>query len=445
MIVTIRSGEAIPDAVTALWKEHHLMRIDIEPFTQAQTSELVCAVVDEVVSDAVINHLHDLSAGIALVLRGLLTAAVESGNLFEDGGKWRLKGPLQVGADLNDLLESGLQTMAADEFEVVEIVATAEVLDWDILRRLCDTDAVARAERRGAIQFVADGSHTIARLGHPVLREVVRKRGGVARSRQLNTVLAQHLSEFLQRTRSSCPDSARPDVRVEIQLAQLMTRSDMDPDLHLITHAAASAVTMSNVVLGEQLAQFAYDHGGGVIAAIVLAEAMSWQGRGDEAESLLATFDPDGSDALATVRWGCTRAANLYWACGEIDAARAVLATVRDRVASAAMLGLVTAMEVSFDFFAGRLSETISIGLAACSAPDLVPLAMVWIASATAGALALNGRFAECPQSPSEVWPPHSGVSPDFSDSRSAWRRCWLSQPMGTSQPPTRCVPATVT
>jgi DNA-binding CsgD family transcriptional regulator len=397
MIVTIRSGDEIPDAVTALWKEQHLMRIDIKPFTRAQTGELVCAVLDGVVSDRVIDKLHDLSAGIALVLRGLLTAAVENGNLIQDGGEWYLLGPLQAGADLNDLLESGLATMAADEFEVVEIVAAAEVLDWDILRQMCDTDAVARAERRGAIQLVADGSHTIARLGHPVLRDIVRKRGGVARSRQLNTRLARHLSEFLQRARRAGTPGARADVRSEIALAQLMTRSDIDPDLPVITRAAASAVTMSNVVLGEQLAQFAYDHGGGLIAAIVLAEAKSWQGRGEEAESLLATFDPDGSDALATVRWGCTRAANLYWACGDVDAARSVLATVRDRVASPAMLGLVTAMEVSFDFFAGRLDQTISVGSGACAATDLVPLAMVWVASATAGALALRGRFADVP------------------------------------------------
>jgi DNA-binding CsgD family transcriptional regulator len=397
MIVTIRSGEAISDAVTALWKEHHLMRIDIEPFTREQTSELVCAVLDGVVADAVIDQLHDLSAGIALVVRSLLTAALEDGNLSQGEGLWRLKGPLQVGAELSDFLEAPLQTMAADEFEVVEIVAAAEVLDWDILRQLCDTDAVARAERRGAIQLVADGPHTIARLGHPVMREVVRKRGGVVRSRQLNTLLAQHLSEFLQRARSLGAPDARPDVRSEIQLAQLMTRSDMDPDLPSITRAAASAVTMSNVILGEQLARFAYDRGGGLKAAIVLAEAMSWQGRGEEAESLLATFEPHGSDALETVRWGCTRAANLYWACGDVDAARSVLATVRDRVASPAMLGLVTAMEVSFDFFAGRLAETISVGSAACTAPDLVPLGMVWVASATAGALALSGRFAEVP------------------------------------------------
>ena len=183
----------------------------------------------------------------------------------------------------------------------------------------------------------------------------------------------------------------------EIALAQFMTRSDMDPDLKVITHAAASAMTMSNVALGEQLAQFAYDHGGGLTAATILAEAMSWQGRGEEAESLLAAFDPAGGDALATVRWGCTRAANLYWACGDVDAARSVLATIRDRVTSPTMLDLVTAMEVSFDFFAGRLTTAISVGTGACAAPALLPLAMVWVASATAGALALRGRFAEVP------------------------------------------------
>ena len=200
-----------PDAVTALWKEQHLMRIDIQPFTRAQTGELVCAVLEGVVSGRVIDKLHELSAGIAFsVLRGLLTAAVENGNLIQDGGQWHLMGPLQVGADLNDLLESGLATMATDEYEVVEIVAAAEVLDWDILRQLCDTGAVARAERRGAIQLVADGSHTIARLGHPVLREIVSKRGGVARSRQLNTLLAQHLSEFLQAGQRRVPMAPEP-------------------------------------------------------------------------------------------------------------------------------------------------------------------------------------------------------------------------------------------
>ncbi|BCO33683.1 LuxR family transcriptional regulator [Mycobacterium heckeshornense] len=85
-----------------------------------------------------------------------------------------------------------------------------------------------------------------------------------------------------------------PDVRTRIQLAQFMMRSDLVPDLGVIVGAAASAVAMSSLVLGEELARFAFDHGGGLPAALTLADALSWQGRGGEAEAVLADVDPDG-------------------------------------------------------------------------------------------------------------------------------------------------------
>jgi hypothetical protein len=36
VIVTIRSGGTAPDAVTALWKERLLLRLDVGAFTRAQ-------------------------------------------------------------------------------------------------------------------------------------------------------------------------------------------------------------------------------------------------------------------------------------------------------------------------------------------------------------------------------------------------------------------------
>lgn len=48
-------------------------------------------------------------------------------------------------------------------------------------------------------------------------------------------------------------------------------RSDLEPDLDVVIKAAADAMAMSNVVLGEQLATFAVDRGGGLPAALVLA------------------------------------------------------------------------------------------------------------------------------------------------------------------------------
>jgi DNA-binding CsgD family transcriptional regulator len=393
LIVTIRSGEVVSDAVTALWKDELLRRLDIAPFARRQTDELVNTVLTGDVDQRLVDELHQRAAGSPLVLRSLLTVALEDEIVVRDNNSWRLRGSLRLGADLGELFQSQLDALSPEELDAVEIVATAEVLDWQILRLLCAQDAITRAERRGAIQFVKDRGHTLAQPGHPVLGEIVRQRCGVIRSRQINSLLAQRLSAFL-RAQEQSEDAGRPDVPTLIQLAQFMMRSDEPPDLQVMTRAAESAVTMSNLVLGEQLARFAFDRGGGLNAALPLADAISWQGRGAQAEDLLAQFDPDGADQLMTARWGCLRAANLFFGCGRPGPAATVLATVRDRVASEPMLGLVTAMEVSFAFFGADMPTAITMGTAALGAP-MMPMATVWATMATAGALALVGQFTE--------------------------------------------------
>jgi DNA-binding CsgD family transcriptional regulator/energy-coupling factor transporter ATP-binding protein EcfA2 len=390
LIVTIRSGNNAPDAVTALWKERLLLSLRVEAFTREQTGELARAVLGGAVDTRLINLLHDRTAGNPLLLRGLLVAGQESGVLVRTEDGWRLRGALRADGQLYDLLEFRLRSFTPEELDAVEVLAAAEVLDWEILRGLCDADAVAHLERRGVVQLIADGSQTVALLFHPLLGEVAMQRAGVVRTRQLNGVLAQHLQKRLR------PDEQRsrlPDVRTRIQLAQFMMRSDLAPDLEVIIDAAASAVTMSSAGHGEELARFAFDRGGGLPAAVVLAEAMGWQGRGDEAEAVLGDVDPDGADELLTARWGCVRAMNLFFNCGQIEQARQVLANVRDRINSEAVVSYVAAVEVLFTCFSGDIQTTIETGLALC-ASDL-PLAAVWAAVPTCWALALAGRFGD--------------------------------------------------
>ena len=388
VIVTIRSGDNVSDAVTALWKERLLLSLRIEAFTREQTGELARAVLGGAVDTRLISELQHRAAGSPLLLRGLLSAGRESGVLVRTEDGWQLRGALRADRELQDLLEFRLRSLAAEELEAVEVLAAAEVLDWEILRGLCDADAVARLERRGVVQFVADGSHTVARLYHPLLGETAMQRAGVVRSRQLNGMLAQQLRKDMrpeeQRSRLS-------DVRTQIQLAQFMMRSDLAPDLDVMIDAAASAMTMLNIVLAEELARFAFDRGGGLAAAVVLAEAMGWQGRGDEVEAVLGAFDPDGADELLTARWGCVRAMNLFFNCGQVEQARKILANVTDRINSEAIVSYVAAVDVLFTCFSGDIETTIETGLALC-ASDL-PLAAVWAAVPTCWALALAGRF----------------------------------------------------
>ena len=392
LIVTIRSGEPVPDAVTALLKERLLLSLRIEAFSREQTEALASAVLGGVVDTRLINELHERTAGNPLMLRGLLSAGRESGVLVRTDAGWQLRGALRADRQLHDLLEFRLQSFAAEELEAVEILAAAEVLDWEILRGLCDADAVGRLERRGVIQLVADGFNTVARLNHPLVAEAAIRHAGVVRSRQLNGMLAQHLRKNLQ---AEGQRSRLPDVRAQIRVAQFMMRSDLSPDLDLIIDAAASAMTMSNCACGEELARFAFDRGGGLPAALVLAKALSWRGRGDETEAVLAEVDPpDGADEWLIVQWGGLRALGLFFNCGRVEQARQVLANVKDRVDSEAVVGLVTALEVSFACFSGDVATAIETGPSLCGS-DVLPLATVWAASATACALALAGRFGD--------------------------------------------------
>jgi hypothetical protein len=391
LIVTIRSGHNLPDAVTALWKERLLLSLRIEAFTREQTGALARAVLGGVVDTRLINELHERTAGSPLLLRGLLGAGRESGVLVRTDAGWQLRGALRADRQLHDLLEFRLQSFAPEELEAVEVLAAAEVLDWEILRGLCDADVVGRLERRGVIQVVADGSNTVVRLGHPILGEAAMQRAGMVHTRQLNSLLAQQLQKQMQTQEER---SGLPDVRTRIQLAQFLTRSDLSPDLDVIIDAAASAVTMSDIACGEELARFAFDRGAGVTAALVLAEAIGWQGRGDEVEAVLGDVDPDGADEWLIVQWGCLRAANLFFTGRQVEPARLALADVRARVDSEALLPFVTAMEAAIACFSGDVQTALDLGLTVC-ASDVQPVVTVWATTSTCWALALAGRFGE--------------------------------------------------
>lgn len=398
LIVTVRSDDPVPDAVRALWKERQLLRLDIKAFTRAQTDELAHAVLGGPVDAATINQLQELASGNPLLLRALITAAVEDRVLVQQRGRWRIVGSFRAGTDLDDLAQRRVESLQPEELNAIEIIAAAEVLDWDILRELCSTDTVVHLERRGLIQFTGDAPHTLVRLAHPILGEAVLRRAGFARTRQLNGLLVQQISQLIRN------EPGRPDVRRQIRLAQFMLNSDVPPDLRLIVRAATGAVTMLNLALGEKLARFAYDRGGGLTAATVLGLALSWQGRTAEAEELMAGLGQDGAEETATVSLSCVRATNLFFGCRDVEAAREVLGAVRARVGAEA-LDLVAAMEVSFAFFGNDLPTAMATGLELLES-GVSPLAAVQTATATGCALALAGRHGEV--APVVEWGKHA-------------------------------------
>lgn len=391
LIVVIRSGETLLDAVTALLKEQLLLNMSINPFTREQTGELARRVLGGIVSPQVINRLHDRSGGSPLYLRGLLRAGRDCGVLVQDEYGWQLKGPLHADQELLVLLGFRLQTLTPEELEALEILATAELLDWEVFREICSSEAVSGLERHRLIHLTSDSGGTLVHVTHPVFGEAVLERVGVVRSRRLNGLL---FNAFDKHMRKSGRRLRLPDVRGEIQMAQFMICSDLEPDFDLIIGAAARAAAMSNLGHAEELARFAFDRDAGLPAAVALGNALCWQGRGDEAEAVLTDISLEDADDVSIVEWGCVRALNLFWNCGEIASASGVVAEVQSCAHSEVSAALIQALEVVFAFFTGDLTTTLRAGPSFCEA-DVSPGATALAALPTAHALAKAGRFGE--------------------------------------------------
>lgn len=391
LIVVIRSGETLLDAVTALLKERLLRNMHIGPFSREQTGELASRVLGGVVSPQVINGLHDRSAGSPLYLRGLLRAGQENGVLVQDDYGWQLRGALHADTELADLVEFRLHALTPDEREALEILAIAELLDWEIFRELCSPEAVSGLEHLRLIHLASDGAGMLAQVTHPIIGEAVLRHAGVVNSRRLNGVLVKAFEKYL---REGGRRLRLPDLRGEIRMAQFMIRSDLDPDLDFILGAALNAAAVSNLSHAEELAGFAFDRTAGLPAALVLANALMWQGRGGRAEAVLTDVDLDGADDESTAQWVILRASNLFWSCNDVEAARRVVTDFRHRARSSVSTTLIEALEMAFEVSCGDLTTALQSGPQFCMS-DAPSLAKVFAALPTTHALAAVGRFDE--------------------------------------------------
>src|SRR6202012_4573197 len=81
VIATIRTGEPAPDAVTALWKDSLLRRVELQPVSRNETGSLLQAVVEGAGRPHNGQRLLEVSNGNVLFLRHLVEHEQELGSL----------------------------------------------------------------------------------------------------------------------------------------------------------------------------------------------------------------------------------------------------------------------------------------------------------------------------------------------------------------------------
>ena len=174
VLATVRSGEPAPDPVVALWKDGPAERIEIGILDDAAIEELLVSVLRGPVDAASVRQLVDRSRGSPMFLRELVTGALESGALVDEGGIWRLQGALRPTARLVKLVALRLGDLPGSERAVLELLTLGEPLGQAALGQLSDPDAVDAVESKGLITSRVDGRRVQVWLAHPVYGDVVR-------------------------------------------------------------------------------------------------------------------------------------------------------------------------------------------------------------------------------------------------------------------------------
>jgi hypothetical protein len=193
LVVTVRSGEPAPDAVTALWKDGHLRRVEVPPLGQADSRALVEAVLGGPVESVSARALHGAAAGNVLYLRQLVDGGLRSGALRSVEGMWQWRPGTRVTPELRALIDTRLEAMTDAVRGVVELLAFGEPLGLALLESLVDTAAIEEAEDSGLVTVEPDGRRLDVRLAHPLYGEVVQARVGALAARRLRGRLGQAL------------------------------------------------------------------------------------------------------------------------------------------------------------------------------------------------------------------------------------------------------------
>ena len=383
VVLTLRDGEPISTGVQELWKVGRFDRLDLQALSSDDTTTLLSATLAGSVDSHAASRLWELTRGNVLYLRHIVEQEVADGRLENQHGYWHWIGDPIMPCGLVELIESRIGALPTAVGAVIDALAIGEPIELAALKRITDADAVEEADSCGLISLDHIDTKVEVRVAHPLYGEVRRRRAAPTRLRRLRGLVATELAAA----------DDRDDIRVVIRRATLSLDSDLTPDVDLLVKAAHGAVWLADLALADRLAQAAVHAGAGPEAQFLRAHALSWLGRGHEAEAVLAEVPIIQLTDDDPAKFTYLRASNMLWALADPARAKEIIDDAR-RTASGQARGWIDALRTVYWFAMDRPDTAMlaSKNLALDDLPAIVGTETAW---ALAAMSADAGRTAE--------------------------------------------------
>jgi len=339
LVVTVRTGGDEPDAITALWKDDLLARLDLEPLSPQDTHRMIETTLGGPVDSRSAKRFRKLTGGNALFLRQLLKDQIAAGAIRQVAGVWIWDERVAVSDSIVALVGRQLSRLEPDVALVVDTLSQYEPLAVDALCDLVQRRDLETAEQMSLVTVERNGPRLMARLAHPLFGELRRAAASEMYLSRIRGGLAQRLAQ-----------DADADMHATVRRALLTLESDLPPDPQLFLEAARFAMTLLDLDLSDRFATAAAD--AGLSEAVGLrAVSLAARGHGDQADAVLAGIGVDEPDGH---HWATVRAANLIWNLGRPREASAILEGLASPRESAAEKAERAAIESCVDAVMAR-------------------------------------------------------------------------------------------
>ncbi len=278
------------------------------------------------------------------------------------------------------LIEEFVAALPGPAHRVLEYLGVENPLTLTDVAALAGPGAVDDAKSAGAVLIDGD----CVRPAHPLFVDAVRDALGGPELRRLRTEVVDRLA------------AASPRGVVDrLRLAVLAVESDSPQQVDELAAAAEDSLRLGDLELSERLGRAAVARSSELSARLTLGYALAWQGRGREADAVLAEVDPATLSEAELMAWALPRAANQFWMLSEPERATAFLRATRTRVSTPAAQTTLDALSATFAMNAGNPSRAKQIADEVLASPAADDTAIGWAAAAAALSSARMGRFSE--------------------------------------------------
>jgi DNA-binding CsgD family transcriptional regulator len=375
LLLSIRTSEPLSSGLVGLWKDELLARLDVRPLNRDATEHLVLTVLGDSVPASLLDRIWQLSLGNALFVRELVTAAVER---RDGGGSGRIflsaEGPRER---LRELVEERLRLLQPERRAALEIIAVGEQVPLEAAERLTEPGDIEALERRGLVEVVEAAPAGTVQVAHPLYGELLAAALPRLRRRALLRDLVRAVEDL--------------DYFDRLRLASWRLESGDPGDPEQLLNLAREALGRLDHRLAERLALAA----GGTSradAGLVVGEALSGQGRTDDAQAVLAELRPADPEQVASI--AIARASEMFLHLDRSTEAFSVLRSADEELAGyPAWQAECRSVLAQMCIFTLRMGEAGQIATELLANPDLPETARVRAVSVAVVVWAAAGRL----------------------------------------------------